>query len=418
VRALIATSLLLAGVAAAAPLKLAIVYGHNGGTATRPALRFAENDATRVAATLTELAGVKPADLRLLTGAPKEDFEKAMDWAAARVAAAKGSQVVLYVYVSAHGDDGRGLELGAQTLGWPALKAKLAATKADVRVAFIDACNASGMLEAGGRATEAFEIRADDRLTVAGEAVITSSAANEPSLEAGAFRGSVFTHHLIAALRGAADRSADSRVSLEEAYRYAYARTVEGDSGQHPGYGFKLAGHGELIVSSLKSASTIVLPRGVEAVTVSAGDELFLEAQKPDARTLALPPGVWSLKIWRSGKARVGTVTLKPGQTVTVDDSAFAPAPAATAQLVRLSASPHYCVKAIASEPGLKASADRLLAAITAQEGHACFEGSTAATLTLTREGLTGTLGTKRIEVRAAEADLAAAVGKALAEAL
>ncbi len=413
-RSLTVAALLLAGVAAAAPLKLAVVYGHNGGTATRPALRFAENDAVRVAATLVELAGVKPSDLKLLKGGTKEDFEAAMNWAAARVAASK-TQTLLYVYLSAHGDDGRGLELGPQTLAWADLKAKLSATKADVRVAFIDACNASGMLEAGGRASDAFEIRADDRLTVAGEAVITSSAENEPSLEAGAYRGSVFTHHLIAALRGAADRSTDSRISLEELYRYAYARTVEGDSGQHPGYGFKLAGHGELFVSSIKGAPAIVLPRGTDAVGISAGGELFLEVRQPDARTIALPPGKWDLEIWRNGKARVGAVTLKAGQTLAVDDAGFMPA---TAKLVRLSASPHYCVTAISSEPALKERAARLLAEITTQEAHACFEGATTATLTLTRSVLTGSLGNKRIEVRADEKDLATAAGKALAEAL
>ena len=49
-RALIATVVLAASAAVAAPpLKLAVVYGHNGGTATRPPLRFAENDAARVA---------------------------------------------------------------------------------------------------------------------------------------------------------------------------------------------------------------------------------------------------------------------------------------------------------------------------------------------------------------------------------
>ena len=427
-RALTALSLLAAALAQAAPLKLAVVYGHNGGTATRPALRFAEHDASRMAATLTELAGVAPADLKLLLGTPREEFEQALEWAGERIAAAHqrpGAQAILYVYVSAHGDDGRGLELGPQTLAWADLKAKLSATKADVRVAVIDACNASGMLEAGGQPTPAFALRAEDRLTVAGEAVITSSAANEPSLEAGAYKGSVFTHHLLAAFRGAADRSGDGRVSLEEAYRYAYARTVEGQSGQHPGYGFKLAGHGELQVTSLKGAATVTLPRNLEAVTISeleSGDR-YLEVRAPDSRTLALPPGRWELKVWRAGKARVGRLTLGAGQRINLDESALAAAPAATAQLVRLSASPHYCVEKIDSEPQLAALAQELTRALEGQEGHACFEGSQGARLTLSRERtrqlrVTGTVGTRRVDLRCDEAALAVEVGKALAAAL
>ena len=48
-RALILIAVLAAGLAYAGPLKLAVVYGHNGGTQSRPALRFAQNDASRVA---------------------------------------------------------------------------------------------------------------------------------------------------------------------------------------------------------------------------------------------------------------------------------------------------------------------------------------------------------------------------------
>ena len=38
--------------------------------------------------------------------------------------------------------------------------------------------------------------------------------------------GSYFSHHLASGLLGDADRSADGRVTLAEAYAYAYERTV------------------------------------------------------------------------------------------------------------------------------------------------------------------------------------------------
>ncbi len=414
--------------ATAAPLKLAIVYGHNGGTAVRPALRFAENDAARVAAALIEVAGVAPADLKLIQGKPKEDLEAALDWAKARVAAAqKGrGQAILFVYTSSHGDGGKGLELGPQTYAWADLKAKLAATKADVRVAFIDACHASGILEAGGKAAGAFDLKAEDRLTVNGEAFITSSAADEPSLEAGAYQGSVFTHHLLAGLRGAADRSGDGKISLDELYRYAYARAVDGDSGQTPGYAFKLAGHGELFVSTLKSAAIVTLPRGPDALTVAQADTgaLFLELRKPEGKALALPPGRWELKIWRDGKAKVGRVTLGAGQRLAIDESGFLDAPAETAQLVRLSANPpHYCVTAIAAPPPLSKVADRLTKSLQGQEAHACFEGARATALTLTAEPaqklrLKGTIGARPVDVLSDEPSIAADVARALAAGL
>jgi hypothetical protein len=410
--------LLLATSANAAPVHLAIVYGHNGGTALHAPLRFAEADAARVAATLTEVAGVKPEDLKLLQGKPREDLDAAIQWATARVAAihkTPGSQAILTVYLSSHGDDGRGLELGPQTLPWAELKASIAATKADVRVAFVDACNASGLLDVSGKRAGAFEIKAEDRLTVSGEAWVTSSAANEPSLEAGAYKGSVFTHHLIAALRGAADRSADGLISLEEAYRYAYARTVEGESGQHPGYGFKLAGYGELVVSTPKTAaSTLALPKGLEAITVAdaATQDRFLEVRLPEGRLLALPAGRWQLEVWRSGKARAGRLTLAAGDHVTLDEATLNDPSAATAQLVRLSGGPAACAKKLEGEPGL---VDRLTA-VLGKPRPDC-----AVSLQITRERahglhLTGTFGARPLDLRTDDGALEADLRGALAQ--
>lgn len=416
--------LLLAAFAAdAAPLRLAVVYGHNGGTAAHAPLRFAEADAARVAATLIEVGGVKSDDLKLLQGQPRAQLEAALHWAAARIATAHrtpGAQAILTVYVSSHGDDGRGLELGAETLPWADLKAALTATRADVRIAFVDACNASGLLEVSGRPSAAFQLDAEDRLTVGGEAFITSSAANEPSLEAGAYKGSVFTHHLVAALRGAGDRSGDGLVSLEEAYRYAYARTVEGESGQHPGYGFKLAGYGELIVSSPKTAgATLMLPRNLEALTladVESGNR-FLELRQPEGRLLALPPGRWQLEVWRDGKARVGRLTLIAGERATLDESTLTDPGTTSAQLVRLGATTGFClgrVRAVRDPP----LAQRLAVAL-GKRPSGCGPGSPSAELELVRERtlgvrVTGHVGSRTIDLHTDETALIFDVWRAL----
>ena len=56
--------------------------------------------------------------------------------------------------------------------------------------------------------------------------VLASSTASELSQESEALRASYFTHHLLSGLRGAADADRDGRVTLSEAYRYAYNRTL------------------------------------------------------------------------------------------------------------------------------------------------------------------------------------------------
>src|SRR5262249_39317613 len=89
---------------------------------------------------------------------------------------------------------------------------------------------------------------------VSGRVVIGSSGADEYAQESEALQGSHFTHHLTAALRGAGDASGDGKVTLQEAYDYAYARTVESTFAtaagpQHPTFRVDLHGRGELVLS-------------------------------------------------------------------------------------------------------------------------------------------------------------------------
>src|SRR5205823_5089889 len=78
----------------------------------------------------------------------------------------------------------------------------------------------------GGTPGPSFQIRLDDDdLASTGYVFLTSSAGDELALESPEIHGSFFTHHLISGMLGQADVSGDHRVSLAEAYEYAYART-------------------------------------------------------------------------------------------------------------------------------------------------------------------------------------------------
>ncbi|MBK7863426.1 MAG: caspase family protein [Archangiaceae bacterium] len=329
--------------AAAAHTRLAVVVGHNRGAEGRTALRYAETDAARVRRALVEVAGVAESDVKLLQAPGLAALDEAFGWAKQRTAevhGAPGQKVVLYVYLSGHGHDGRGVELGGEVLSWERLKARVRGSGADVKLAIIDACNASGVFKAGGQSTDAFELEAQDRLTVEGEAWITSSAENEPSVEAGAWRGSVFTHHLVAGLRGAADRSADRRVSLEELYRYAFERTTSGEAGQHPGYAFRLSGYGELEVSDLgRAPAQLTLPPGMDAVTVTeqGSGESLIEARHPLSRTLGFGAGRLDVRLLKGTQAWATQVELSRGDRVSIDESQLARIGATTALTVRLS---------------------------------------------------------------------------------
>lgn len=69
-------------------------------------------------------------------------------------------------------------------------------------------------------------MRFTDDLATSGEAVLTSSAAHEQALESREIRASFFSHHFVSGLRGATGSSGDGRVTIGEAYRYAFVNTL------------------------------------------------------------------------------------------------------------------------------------------------------------------------------------------------
>ncbi|MCA3014718.1 MAG: caspase family protein [Myxococcaceae bacterium] len=305
--------------------RVAIVVGNNAGGPSMPPLRFAESDAGKMARVLVELGEVAPDDILLLQGRRAADVERAITDAKERIAMFKRSpdvRTVLVFYFSGH-SDGEAMELGLERLPYARLKALLSGAGADVRVSIVDACKSgAGIREKGGRPAEAFVIKLADTLQQTGEAFITSSAADEAALESNEVMGSYFTHNLISGLRGAADTSGDRLVTLAEAYRYAYDRTVSATAAlsvgvQHPSYDFKLSGQGELVLASLlKPSSVLVLPEGADRALVTdvLRDHVVVEAPAGAAREFAVAPGEYSLRLFKGGQGFAARLKLAEGQ--------------------------------------------------------------------------------------------------------
>lgn len=322
-------SVLLASAAFADTRRVAIVVGNNAGGPSMPPLRFAESDAGKMARVLVELGDVNSDDVLLLQGRKAADVEQAIADARDRIAMFKRApdvRTVLVFFFSGH-SDGESMELGNEKLTYLRLKAMLAGSGADVRVSIVDACKSGGGLrEKGGKSAEAFTIKLADTLQQTGEAFITSSAADEAALESNEVMGSYFTHNLISGLRGAADSSGDKLVTLAEAYKYAYDRTVSATAAltagaQHPSYDFKLSGQGELVLASLlKPSSVLVLPDGADRslVTDVLRDQVVVEAPGNAAKEFAIAPGEYALRLFKGGQAFAGRVKLNDGQKRTI----------------------------------------------------------------------------------------------------
>lgn len=321
---LLSTALALPAAARADTHRLAVVVGHNvGGSADRP-LRYAEEDAVKVADVLAQLGDVPQDALFLLRGQGRGELADVLRRVTQRVAELRADptgRTVLLFYFSGHSDGGA-LELGGSRVPFDELRRWLADTRADVRVTIVDGCRSGAMARKGGKPAPGFEIRLLDQLDASGEALLTSSAADELALESREIRGSFFTHHLVSGLRGAADASGDGRITLSEAYQYAFDHTIAATAAtgvrQHPGYDYRISGQGELVLTEISQPSaSLELPAGFERalVLLVRRDQVLAELSGGGPRRLALAPGEYAVRLWKGAQAWAARVTVAAGES-------------------------------------------------------------------------------------------------------
>src|SRR5690606_25293093 len=219
-------------------------------------LRYAASDARTVAKVLSELGGVDRDDVAVVLQPTGTEFRTALRKAADRVAAAqaRGERTHFVFYYSGHSDE-RGLMLGEEQVSYPELRKLLEEVPAQVRIGILDSCASGAFTRSkGGRRRAPFMVGGAD---VAGHAFLTSSSVDEAAQESDGIRGSFFTHVLVSGLRGAADHDRDRKITLDEAYQFAFsetlARTESSSSGpQHANYDIQLTGTGELVITDLR----------------------------------------------------------------------------------------------------------------------------------------------------------------------
>ncbi len=320
-----------------------VVGNDQGGADTRP-LVYAGVDAAKVYDILTRLGGVEASDAALVVGGGSGDVLAALAKVArqAAEAARRGERTALFFYYSGHAKDGA-LRLGDTRLPIDTLRATVATAPVDVRIVILDACR-SGVVTGGGTRTKgarkapAFAIESESPRDAKGMVILTSSSSDEDSQESDAIGGSYFSHHLASGLLGGADRSGDGRVTLFEAYAYAYDRTVAdtADSlagAQHPTFSYDLAGNGDLVLTDVATRHEgIYIPRqapGGVYYLVDRQGFVAAEIDKGDGadRRVALAPGRYRVKRRLSDRLRVGEIDVARGELVTLEENNLHDAP-------------------------------------------------------------------------------------------
>ncbi|MDX2019824.1 MAG: caspase family protein [Deltaproteobacteria bacterium] len=281
-------------------VRFALVVGNNKGDAPERSLQYAEEEVSRLASVLQAQGGF--AHVQLVQGHDRATLEGELRNMRTRIEAARaaGQRTLFMFYYSGHGTKD-GLELGDTMLPMRDLRQYLESLQADVRLAFVDACQSGALTGVkGGRRAPAYEIRLADAGAVSGLAIVTSSTANELSQESDELRGSFFSHNIMAGLRGLADSSGDGQISLSELYDYTFKRTLAFTAAslvgsQHPTRDLRLSGAGDVILARIRPGDArLIFPkeRSATYAVINNGQVMAeINTSPRDSYYLGVPAG-------------------------------------------------------------------------------------------------------------------------------
>ncbi|MDR2584111.1 MAG: caspase family protein [Fibromonadaceae bacterium] len=307
----------------AAPQKVErylLVAGANNGGADRVKLRYAESDANSFASVMSQMGGVDKSNVLRVFDPNSRALQNGFAELEKRLQGKEaGVRKEVIVYYSGHADE-KGLRLGSDVYSWAEFRKNVNEINADVKVAILDACGSGAITRTkGGVSRPAFLQDASSEMK--GYAFLTSSNENEASQESDRIKGSFFTHSLVGGLRGAADMTGNGKVTLSEAYQYAFDETLRNTQNtsagsQHPNRDMNLAGTGDIVMTDLRETSAVLtLDSNLEGRLFIRDEQgnLFAELNKIRGRQieLGMPVGKYSIqmetpsKIWMAKEVQI-----------------------------------------------------------------------------------------------------------------
>lgn len=310
-----------------------LVAGANDGGGERVKLRYANQDAQSIAKVFIEMGGVRKDRVIYLKNPSQEELQKSMvELTSLLNKAPATSRKEVIVYYSGHANES-GLLLGTESFGWKDLRLAVDGLPAQVKIAVLDACGSGAITRLkGGERQPAFLF--DVSSDMKGYAFLTSSSDNEVAQESDRIGGSYFTQSLVTGLRGAADLNSDQKVTLSEAYQYAFKETMhrtQSTSGgtQHPSHDMKLSGTGDVVMTDLREVSAgLVFAKQLEGRIYIRDQKgtLIAELNKGvgSQLELGLAPSTYTIYIDKNGKKyKSDEIILKESARQTVDHANF-----------------------------------------------------------------------------------------------
>lgn len=276
--------------------RFAFLVGANNGGKDRVTLRYAVDDARALEEVLEEMGGLLPGDSHFLEEPDREKFFSEIEELTKDVEEARNTfrRVEVILYYSGHSDE-ESIFLGNSRVTYKEFRDIITSMNADVRIAILDSC-ASGALTLPKGVIKKSPFLMDTAYDMKGYAFMTSSSASEAAQESGRLGRSYFTHNLISGMRGAADMNLDGRITLNEAYQFAFdgtltqtEKTMAGP--QHPNYHIEMSGTGDVVITEIRQSTAIlVLNEDIDGKFYihSKDNFLIVELEKPSGRKISI----------------------------------------------------------------------------------------------------------------------------------
>jgi len=316
--------IVLAATHCASGERYALLVGNSSAAGNYAELKYVQNDLAALSDILTDFCGFAKQHVVILYNQTPQDFERALADFSGRMAGSKDNMFLLYY--SGHADVAN-LKMGSGDFPLMTLKEKLTAFPSDIRIGIFDACQSGSFTRIkGGRLEEPFLFRDDGKTK--GQVILCSSSINENAQESDLYGNSIFTFHFVNALRGSGDMAGDGRITLGEAYQYAYNHTISSTAGtsggiQHPSYQFRIQGEGDIVLADLN-----IRTRGILFGNDVSGDLTILSdkgivvadltKKENSAVMIALRPGTYKIINGRGEKRFVAQAAVAENSVVTV----------------------------------------------------------------------------------------------------
>jgi hypothetical protein len=315
--------------------RFAFIVGSNQGGGVRIPLQYATSDAKSFSQVMLEMGGLSWNDSVILLNPSYTEFSQGMRKIRNLVVAGEAfnERREFIFYYSGHSDE-EGLLLGQNRYSYKKLRADITDIPADVHIAIVDSCSSGALTRSkGGVRKPAFLIDASN--ITEGHAFLTSSSADEAAQESDRIQASFFTHYLVSGLRGAADSTSDGRVTLNEAYHYAFNETLASTEktrygAQHPTYDISLTGTGDIVLTDLRNTSaSLTISKHVNGrlfVRDQYGS-LIAELNKPYGNQvdLGLKEGPYEITLNTSEHTYQASVSVANGKRTYLDSADLKP---------------------------------------------------------------------------------------------